>query len=54
MAVSEIAEGGRLVVLYKTVAHHLVSVDENYLAEAVVEAYYALLGGEVDLPSIVV
>ena len=57
VAVSEIAEGGRLVVLYelkKTVAHHLVSVDENYLAEAVVEAYYALLGGEVDLPSIVV
>lgn len=60
VAVSEIADGGRLVkslVLYelkKTVAHHLVSVDENYLAQAIVEAYYALLGGEVDLPSIVV
>ena len=60
VAVCEIAEGGRLVkslILYglkKTVAGHLVSVDENYLAQAIVEAYYALLGGEVDLPSIVV
>ena len=60
VAVVDISSDGRVIrslVLYELkqhVAFHLASVSENYLAQAVVEAYYALLGCEVDIPSIVV
>ena len=60
MAVIEASNGGRMIrslVLYELkqhVASHLASVNENNLAQVVVEAYYALLGCDVNLPSIVV
>lgn len=60
VAVVEVSSDGRMIrnlVLYELkqhVAFHLASVSENDLAQAVVEAYYVLLGCDVDLPSIVV
>ena len=60
VAVVEVSSDGRMIkslVIYELkqhVAFHLASVSENDLAQAVVEAYYALLGCDVDLPSIVV
>ena len=60
VAVVEVSSDVRMIrslVLYELkqhVAFHLASMSENDLAQAVVEAYYALLGCDVDLPSIVV
>lgn len=60
VAAVEVSSDGKRIsslILYELkqhVAAHLASVCENDLAQAMVEGYYALLGCDVDLSSIVV